>query len=89
MPPSLEREDDGDRGEHDDGEDAVPEDGDDDGDGDGRHGHEGEEAVHGEAAQHADPVDVVEVDLAHQQQQRPERLLGRNNFSLGLYEIIR
>ena len=33
-PPSLQREDDRDGGEHDDGEDAVAEDGDDDGDGD-------------------------------------------------------
>ena len=35
-------------------------------------GHEGEKAVDGQAAQHPDPVDVVEVDFAAQQKQWTE-----------------
>ena len=34
--------------------------------------HEGEQPVDGQAAHHSDAVDVVEVDLTTQQQQRTE-----------------
>ena len=35
-------------------------------------GHEGEKAIDSQAPQYTDPVDVVEMDLAAQQEQRPK-----------------
>ena len=65
----LQRDDNAQCRQHDDGQDAVTQDTDHNEEADGGCGHEGEEAVDGEAPQDADAVYVVEVNLACEQQQ--------------------
>lgn len=70
---ALQWDDNGQRWQHDNGQNAIAEHGHDDGQVNGRPDrHHGQQCVHAQTAQDAEAVDVVEVDFAHQEQQRPE-----------------